>query len=164
MKLSRICMSSVVEHASDRAVSVACRMTSRPPFSRLQAMALGSRSHSWRAASSRSFALTVDFWTSKLLNNKSHMHCDQKVVGLMGQTWHLMALSWQLAGRTGVLFYGPAAAPCCRKFTVTDVDLIFQKVRARLLAKGTAVRCHNTQLSTCNLPPGQDKGRTEDEL
>ena len=59
----------------------------------------------------------------------------------------------------------PAAAPCCRRFTVTDVDLIFQKVRARLLpGHELAKHCGNTQPSTCDLTPGQDKGRAEDEL
>ena len=46
----------------------------------------------------------------------------------------------------GVLTHAPAAAPCCRKFTVTDVDLIFQKVKARLLP-ANALQCAAATLS-----------------
>ena len=42
------------------------------------------------------------------------------------------------------------AAPCCRKFTVTDVDLIFQKVIAMLLP---AINCKRLSKHSADLQP-----------
>ena len=67
----------------------------------------------------------MDFWTSKL-HEQQHMHALRAKVVPVGS---VMAPD---GFHVNVLCDSPAA-PCCRKFTVTDVDLIFQKVIVMLL-------------------------------